>query len=111
MAPPNRVRPPVGRAGGRGADEALTGGSVASTITDLDIAKAMAAAGIPIFVAHPNSSPLGFRLPDSWQTTTPNPRYVDAWRPGMALCAVMGCGLDLVDSTPATAVTRPRSMG
>ncbi len=60
----------------------------------------MATAGIPIFVAHPNNSTLGFRLPDSWQTTTPNPRYVDAWQPGMALCAVMGCGLDLVDLDP-----------
>ena len=66
----------------------------------LDIARAMAAAGIPIFVAHPKNSDLGFRLPDSWQTTTPNPRYIDAWRPGMALCAVMGRGLDLVDLDP-----------
>jgi hypothetical protein len=59
-------------------------GSVTATprqTRDLDVARAMATAGIPIFVAHPNNSLIGFRLPDKWQTTTPNPRYIDAWRP------------------------------
>ena len=74
---------------------------------DLDVARAMAAAGIPVFVAYPDPEgktpsgrQSGFSLPGKWQTTSPNPRYVDAWRPGMALCAVMGCGLDLVDLDP-----------
>lgn len=66
----------------------------------LDHARALAAAGVPVFVAHPDDSPTGYRLPKSWQTTRANPRYVDAWRPGLALCAVMGHGLDLVDFDP-----------
>ena len=74
---------------------------------DLDVARAMARAGVPVFVAYadpegktPSGRQTGFSLPGKWQTTSPNPRYVDAWRPGMALCAVMGCGLDLVDLDP-----------
>jgi hypothetical protein len=66
----------------------------------LDVARSLAVAGVPVFVAHPNGSPLGFRLPDSWQTTAASPRYVDAWRPGTALCAVMGHVLDMVDLDP-----------
>jgi hypothetical protein len=57
--------------------------------------------GVPVFVAYSApGNPIGFRLPQAWQTTTPNPRYVEAWEPGMALCAVMGHGLDLVDIDP-----------
>lgn len=73
----------------------------------LDVARAMAHAGIPVFVARvalPNDNPnvqrLGFALPKGWQNTAPDPRVVDAWRPGMALCAVMGHGLDLLDVDP-----------
>jgi hypothetical protein len=66
----------------------------------LEMARDLARSGIPVFVAYPNNSLLGFRLPDKWQTTAPEPRYVDAWRPGAALCAVMGYGLDLVDLDP-----------
>jgi putative DNA primase/helicase len=54
-----------------------------------------------VFVAyHAAGNSTGFRLPKAWQTTAPNPRYVEAWEPGMALCAVMGHGLDLVDIDP-----------
>jgi replicative DNA helicase len=74
---------------------------------DLEIARQMAAAGVPMFVAYPDPEgktqsgrATGYSLPTGWQTTSPNPAYVDAWRPGMALCAVMGHGLDLADADP-----------
>jgi P4 family phage/plasmid primase-like protien len=61
----------------------------------------MARAGIPIFVAPPNPNhPVGFNLPTAWQQTIPDPAVVDRWEPGMALCAVMGKGLDLLDVDP-----------
>jgi hypothetical protein len=67
----------------------------------LHAAHDFAEAGIPIFVAYPDqTSTTGYRLPKGWQNTIPNPRYIDAWRPGMALCAVMGHGIDLVDLDP-----------
>lgn len=71
------------------------------TAAALDIARGLAAYGIPIFVAAPDpDATTGFRLPARWQQTTPDPRVVDSWRPGMALCAVTGCGLDLLDVDP-----------
>jgi hypothetical protein len=79
----------------------------ASVQRDLDIARALAAAGIPVFVAYPDPEgrtqsgrATGYSLPKEWETTTPNPAYVNAWKPGRALVAVMGCGLDLVDIDP-----------
>jgi hypothetical protein len=73
----------------------------------LDVARALAAAGIPVFCAYADPDgrtdsgrATGYTLPKRWQTTTANPAYVNAWKPGMALCAVMGHGLDLVDADP-----------
>lgn len=67
----------------------------------LAIAKALALAGIPIFIAPPNPrKPVGFDLPPKWEQTRPDPNVVDQWRPGWALCAVMGNGLDLIDVDP-----------
>jgi AAA domain len=67
----------------------------------LDIARALAAAGIPVFVAYPDpAKPGDYRPPKGWQNTTANPAYIDAWKPGLALCAVMGNGIDLVDIDP-----------
>jgi hypothetical protein len=67
----------------------------------LSIARQLAAAGIPIFVAYPDSSaPTGYRLPSGWQRVIADTAVVVSWRPGMALCAVMGHGLDLVDIDP-----------
>jgi hypothetical protein len=73
----------------------------------LDIARGLAKAGIPVFVAYPDPEgttasgrATGYALRKGWQTTTPNPAYVNAWKPGLALCAVMGCGLDDVDVDP-----------
>ena len=67
----------------------------------LDVARRLATSGIPIFIAHPDSTAkTGFRPPPRWERTAPDPAVVDLWRPGLALCAVMGCGLDLVDFDP-----------
>ena len=67
----------------------------------LDVARQLAAAGVPIFIAHPDpTAKIGYRLPPSWQASPADPSVIDQWRPGLALCAVMGCGLDLVDFDP-----------
>lgn len=69
--------------------------------TALDIARDMARAGIPIFVAPPDPTDnIGFKLPARWQQTVADPRAVDAWRPGMALCAVGGHTADFADVDP-----------
>ena len=71
-------------------------------IAALDAARALVAAGVPVFVARPDPAGkgTGFRFPPEWQHTAPDPAVVERWRPGMALCAVMGQGLDLVDVDP-----------
>ena len=91
-----------------GAQDGHGGGNVnASVQRDLDIARGLAEAGIPVFAAYPDPEgktasgrATGYRLPGKWQTTTANPAYANAWRPGLALCAIMGCGLDGVDGDP-----------
>lgn len=77
-----------------------------ATLTDeqsaaLDAARVLAASGVPIFVARRDpKATTGFRLPKGWQHTQADPAVVDRWRPGMALCAVMGQGVDAVDVDP-----------
>lgn len=66
----------------------------------VEVGRVLAEAGVPVFVAHPDNSTIGFRLPKGWQNQPANPKFVDAWRPGLALCAVMGYGLDLIDLDP-----------
>jgi len=67
----------------------------------LDAARALAGAGCPVFAATADAaSPTGYRPPRDWQRTRPDPRAVDAWRPGMALAMVTGLGLDVVDIDP-----------
>lgn len=73
----------------------------------LDVARSLAEAGVPVFVAYPDPEgktrsgrATGYRLPDKWESTAPNPAYVDAWQPGRALIAVMGRVIDLVDDDP-----------
>ena len=79
---------------------------------DLDIARQLAGWGVPIFLAQPDRDQLGqwrpdgghgktgYWLPTRWQRTVPDPAVVDKWKPGMALCAVMGRAVDLLDSDP-----------
>lgn len=66
----------------------------------LSIARRLASAGIPIFIANPASNKTGFTPPSGWQNTVADPSVVDLWRPGLALCACMGSGLDLIDIDP-----------
>ena len=81
----------------------MNGQASSATLTDLqrealDVARALADAGVPVFCAYPDGrESSGYRLPSNWQHTQAHASYVDAWRPGMALCAVMGQGLDLLD--------------
>src|SRR4051794_15733087 len=71
------------------------------TTAALEVARGLARAGVPVFVAPAdNTAPVGFRLPRGWQNLNPDPAAVDQWRPGMALCAVMGRGIDIVDLDP-----------
>lgn len=68
----------------------------------LAIARRMVEAGIPVFVASRNSSDRGpeFLYPKGWETTKPSLDWVNRWRPGMALCAVMGVVCDVLDTDP-----------
>ena len=71
-------------------------------MTDLDIARRMAEAGIPLFVAERDPAGIGhsntgFWLPKGWVWSQPDVGVVDRWAPGMALCAVGGWGPDFLD--------------
>ena len=69
--------------------------------TDLDVARRLAVLGVPVFVGYPDQDKAcSYRLPGAWQTTSANPAYVGAWKPGMALCAVMGHVFDVLDTDP-----------
>lgn len=91
----------------------LTSGSEDQN-TALKVARKLAKAGIPIFVAkrdmttgewnptggHKNS---GYWLPKGWSTldaVSGQTGRLRAYRPGDALCAVMGWGLDVIDIDP-----------
>lgn len=67
----------------------------------LAIARHLAECGVPIFlaVADPSAS-TGYRLPKEWQRTEAEPSVLDSWRPGMAVCAVMGHLIDAIDIDP-----------
>jgi hypothetical protein len=64
-------------------------------------AHAMVDAGIPVFVASRNhGAGPEFLYPKGWETTKPSHAAVDRWRPGMAMCAVMGVVCDVLDTDP-----------
>jgi len=73
----------------------------------LDAARTLAALGVPVFVAPawPDAprDKTPFRLPPGWERTEPDAAAVDTWRPGDALCAVMGHVVDLLDFDPRSA--------
>lgn len=94
----------------------------------LDAARHMIEHGVPVFIAEPHTDAsgtwqptdghngTGYFLPRRWQHTEPDPDVVDRWQPGQALCALTGCGLDLLDLDPHKGgelgdVARPRSYG
>lgn len=67
----------------------------------LAVARDLARAGVPLFLALADEGrPTGFQEPYGWNRAEPDPTVPDHWRPGMALCAVMGRALDLVDVDP-----------
>lgn len=82
----------------------------------LDIARHMAMSGIPIFTAAPclgrgctpdclamtkgEGQKSGYHLPSKWDRTQPDPRVVESWVPGMALCAIGGYSCDFLDIDP-----------
>ncbi len=86
--------------------------SAEQTVLDLDIARELARAGVPIFLCRPalddkgqwcpdgGHNGCGYWMPGKWQRTSADPAVLDNWRPGMAVCAVMGHGLDAVDVDP-----------
>lgn len=77
------------------------------TTQALNAARALVAAGVPVFAAPPNTDGPngapnwkvmgGYRLPSGWEHTQPDLAQVDAWKPGWALCAVMGHTVDGLD--------------
>jgi len=80
-------------------------GTNASIQRDLDIARVLAAAGARFFCAYPDPEgktesgrATGYRLPRDWENTSGS--YIDAWKPGMALCMITGHVLDAVDEDP-----------
>ena len=68
--------------------------------------------GMPLFVARPAIGPeglwdpdgghraTGYWFPKGWHQTRPRLTVLSRWRPGMALCAVTGFGIDLLDTDP-----------
>lgn len=73
--------------------------------TALDVARALAASGVPIFLAAPDPAGIGhngtgYWMPGGWQQSAPDPAVLDHWRPGVGVCALMGCGVDLTDIDP-----------
>lgn len=67
---------------------------------DIQVARSLAEQGVPIFVAPPDDSKVGFALPRGWEATTADPAALDAWQPGWAVCAVMGVACDALDVDP-----------
>lgn len=63
--------------------------------------------GIPVFIAkrarsfpHGGSGDTGYEFPQRWQETSADPAVLDRWKPGDALCAVMGKVVDGIDVDP-----------
>lgn len=90
-------------------------GTASAEITRaLAIARDLAKAGMPLFVAppcppdcprpgHVNGSGTGgsgFDLPGRWQSSAADPAVVDRWAPGWALAAVCGYVFDALDVDP-----------
>lgn len=76
--------------------------------TDLDAARELARAGVPLFMAPPDPQGrtasgrnTGYALPPGWERgAVADPTLVDQLPEGWALCAAMGGPLDLVDLDP-----------
>ena len=72
----------------------------------LAIARMLVKAGVPMFLAHPDPNKRsGWALPFGWEQSEADTSVIDAWRPGMALCAVTGHTFDLIDIDPRSGGT------
>lgn len=92
-----------------------------SVLAALEVARRLIALRVPVFAAPPaldedgrwdpggGHNGCGYWLPPKWQTTVPTTNWLDptvrgfedkAWRPGYALCAVMGVTADALDCDP-----------
>ncbi|MFT3832869.1 MAG: AAA family ATPase [Micropruina sp.] len=80
--------------------------------TALEHARRLAEAGVPLFLARPaldeagqwnprgGHNGCGYVLPPRWQLSEADPAIIGRWRPGMALAAVTGHVVDVVDVDP-----------
>ncbi|MFC5677794.1 AAA family ATPase [Aeromicrobium endophyticum] len=79
----------------------------------LEYARHLVEHGMPVFLAPPaltqegkwdptgGTDGLGYHLPQSkWQQTVADSRVLDDWEPGVAICAVTGQGVDVIDVDP-----------
>ncbi len=78
----------------------------------LDVARALARVGVPIFLAVPacddtgqwipdgGHNACGYWLPPGWHKVAADPAVLDRWRPGTAVAAVMGHAVDGLDVDP-----------
>jgi hypothetical protein len=71
-------------------------------VSSLGFARWLAGEGVPFFLAVPREDGQGWRFPMAWQDSAPADAesVIEAWRPGLALCAVMGHGIDVLDVDP-----------
>jgi|FLOH01.1.fsa_nt_gi hypothetical protein len=69
---------------------------------NLAAAREMIDHGIPVFTAPPGRGGDGpeFYFPKGWTSFTPDPEALTLWRPGYALLAASGHGLDVIDIDP-----------
>ena len=77
----------------------------------LEIARTLAAGGVPIFLSDPamragrwdpggGTDGMGYWLSKGWQLTEADPDVLDGWVDGQAVAAVLGHVIDLVDIDP-----------
>jgi hypothetical protein len=77
----------------------------------LSYARVLIENGVPIFLAQPHvkgnvwnanggHGGTGYWFPPEWEKSPPDLTVLDRWEPGVALCAVMGHGIDLIDVDP-----------
>jgi hypothetical protein len=77
----------------------------------LDYARVLIENGVPLFLAQPHlvgrswnatggHGGTGYWFPPEWEKSPPDLAVLDRWEPGVALCAVMGHGIDLIDVDP-----------
>ncbi len=69
---------------------------------DLDSARDLIEHGIPVFTARPavGDPEREFYFPKAWNLITPDEKELQDWKPGLALLAAAGHGLDVIDIDP-----------